>query len=923
MTAGVAATPVSTSMVLAIVDEAWEKGYASGVIGMRGAPDRAVSADVQHHARTVRIRPAESALAVREVLREHHDGEWMVVVTDRDDADLGAGVLAHFVWQRLRSPDPWEAVRHRFAATGIDPALTLGQSKDLAVALLAATPPTGWPAAPAGILTRSHALASVARAHLDLEGDTADVLAVLRWSMRPPAVTSVAELRESFGDRLADETLNWIADRSGASAAPVRAMLRQGEMADIVPLGIVLSVLTSERIASPESAHAAQLALVRLEPRWNGLVPPVQALRALGGAATALMADLVHDQRWQAHVERVLQRADAIVTQVQAEPLSVHSDLLPSGFRARLTVLADALRRGASSTDPASSAGDDIESAWGRVTAHRLGTVGGPLLRPFHAAVRLTRWLRGTPQVTSSDLGSLARAYMDDAAWADAAINDAFIGVDDPHLTAGLAAVLNAARARRSADERSFASALAHSTAQSGSADVDGQASDAGTIWYLERLLPKVVLPMATKAPVFLLVMDGMSAATATEILTDATERLGWVEAALPRTPAQRRAAALAVLPSLTEMSRASMLSGRLAQGQQAVEVKNYIELTSKAGKLKAVLFHKKSVDSTAAGASVGADVGAALDDPETKLVTVVLNTIDDALDRSDPAGTTWNAEAVKHLESLLARARGAGRTVVITADHGHVVERREGTQRSYAEITSGRSRAVTGVVEKGEVEVAGPRVLTPDHRAVLAVDEGLRYAPLKAGYHGGASAAEVVVPVAVLLPDEDSNPLGLELLPPQVPAWWLTEESAVVAAPVLMASPVPDLPLVAKGKDLGPTLFDEVTPAAAPAESVTLGAAVVASSVYKAQRRMTGRLIVKDDQVIALVDTLAAANGGRLPLALAARALGLNETRLRGALAQVQQLLNVEGYAVIGSEPQTGTVLLDERLLSDQFEVR
>jgi hypothetical protein len=179
-------------------------------------------------------------------------------------------------------------------------------------------------------------------------------------------------------------------------------------------------------------------------------------------------------------------------------------------------------------------------------------------------------------------------------------------------------------------------------------------------------------------------------------------------------------------------------------------------------------------------------------------------------------------------------------------------------------------------------------------------------------------------VPVAVLLPDEDSNPLGLELLPPQVPAWWLTEESAAVAAPVLVASPVPDLtPLVAKGKDLGPTLFDEVAPAAAPAETVTLGAAVVASSVYKAQRRMAGRLIVKDDQVTALVDTLAAANGGRLPLALAARALGLNETRLRGALAQVQQLLNVEGYAVIGSEPQTGTVVLDERLLRDQFEVR
>jgi hypothetical protein len=38
---------------------------------------------------------------------------------------------------------------------------------------------------------------------------------------------------------------------------------------------------------------------------------------------------------------------------------------------------------------------------------------------------------------------------------------------------------------------------------------------------------------------------------------------------------------------------------------------------------------------------------------------------------------------------------------------------------------------------------------------------------------------------------------------------------------------------------------------------------------------------------------------------------------------AQVQQLLNVEGYAVIGTDPATRTVTLDERLLREQFEVR
>ena len=132
-------------------------------------------------------------------------------------------------------------------------------------------------------------------------------------------------------------------------------------------------------------------------------------------------------------------------------------------------------------------------------------------------------------------------------------------------------------------------------------------------------------------------------------------------------------------------------------------------------------------------------DVAAAIADVTGHpLVTCVLNTIDDALDRSDPGGTEWGADAVKHLAPLLDRARHAGRIVVLTADHGHIVERRQGTQRAYAAISSGRSRAATEPAGDGEVLVTGPRVLRHDGRAVLAVDEHLRYGPLKAGYHGG-----------------------------------------------------------------------------------------------------------------------------------------------------------------------------------------
>ena len=89
----------------------------------------------------MRVVPCVSALAVREALLERVRDQWLVVLTDRPDDDLGAGVLSHLVWQRLRTPDPWDAVRLRFAATGVDPALTAAaDDREIAIGLLVASP---------------------------------------------------------------------------------------------------------------------------------------------------------------------------------------------------------------------------------------------------------------------------------------------------------------------------------------------------------------------------------------------------------------------------------------------------------------------------------------------------------------------------------------------------------------------------------------------------------------------------------------------------------------------------------------------------------------------------------------------------------------------------------------------------------------
>src|SRR5690606_30743105 len=132
------------------------------------------------------------------------------------------------------------------------------------------------------------------------------------------------------------------------------------------------------------------------------------------------------------------------------------------------------------------------------------------------------------------------------------------------------------------------------------------------------------------------------------------------------------RGTGLAVLPSLTEVSRASLLSGTLTTGQQGQEQTGYAALVSAFGLRSPQVFHKKPLDTSRPGFAVADDVALAIADTSQELVTCVLNTIDDALDRSDPAGTAWTADAVKHLRPLLDRALAAGRTVVLTADHGH-----------------------------------------------------------------------------------------------------------------------------------------------------------------------------------------------------------------------------------------------------------
>jgi PglZ domain len=931
------ATRATLPVLRALLDQARRKDFRYGVLGVRARPEWTGTATFTHADVPVRVVPCVSALAVREALLERVRDQWLVVLTDRPDDDLGAGVLSHLVWQRLRTPDPWDAVRLRFAATGVDPALTAAtDDREIAVGLLVASPASGWPPAPGGVLTRDHALGAVAAAHLGLTDPVVDATSVLGWTADLAVVTRVVDLRALAGDALTGTVLDWAAGRAGAAGQPLRHLLRAGETRDAVPLGLVAGLLTQP---APEAMQLAREALIRLEPRLGGTAPAPAVLRSWAAESAAVIAGMLQDPGSRANGEALLARADELLTASRAAGLADGSDLLPSGVTRRFASLAGTLRTalagaaGREHANPdlpqiAGAALADIERAWTRVATHRLAEAD-PRTAAFHAAVRLARWLADSAAVGGTSLPPLLDRHAGSDAWVDSAVNDAAPGASDPDLGAGLAAVLAAVRARRAAHDVAFGRALATHTS-------DDPAAVSGVhagIRHLEELLPDVVLPLARSAPVLLLILDGMSAGVGAEVVASVLSRTGdgWAEALLPGQTS--RAAALAVLPTLTEVSRASLLCGELRAGGQDAERRGYDALTGAYGLPGAALFHKKPLDSSRLGYAVADDVAAAIADVTGHpLVTCVLNTIDDALDRSDPGGTEWGADAVKHLVPLLDRARHAGRIVVLTADHGHIVERRQGTQRAYASISSGRSRAAIEPAADGEVLVTGRRVLLPERRSVLAVDEQLRYGPLKAGYHGGAAPAEAVVPVAVLVPGAVPDDVKLQLAPPQEPAWWID--------PIAPAAPIPPAPAAAtpaprpadfrrRPQDVTPTLFDEpdVEPAAPPpghaAPASPASAALLRSAAYAAQKKIAGRVSVTDEQLRRLLDALLAAPGHRLVPAQAATALAVSPVTLRGAVLHAQRLLNVEGYPVLRVDADGSTVILDEVLLREQFGIR
>jgi hypothetical protein len=592
----------------------------------------------------------------------------------------------------------------------------------------------------------------------------------------------------------------------------------------------------------------------------------------------------------------VVDRADRLAAEAGLTGALAGNAFLPSAFRARLRAVAGALAPDADATVLAGAA-----AALAALREHRLARLHPERCAAAEMAVRLQRWL-ATPRAPAGSVAAAVAAQVAEGGWVDRALTALWAGesADDPVVAVAYRGVFDAARRRRDADDAAFAAGLegwvAHASAQA-----------PGGALLVEQVLEEVVVPLLAVGPApLVVVVDGMSAAVAVQLGEQLAER-AWVEVSLGR-----RGAAVATVPSVTRASRASLLTGRACVGDQAVEADGFAAFW-RHRRRAAVLVHKADIAGPA-GRRLAEPLAEALAD-ERAVVGVVLNTVDEALDHGREGDRTgWRLADVTYLPDLLDAARSYARPVVLVADHGHVLDRGDSDGPVAAEgVESARWR--TGEPHDGEIALSGPRVLLGGGRVVVPWREEIRYTRRRAGYHGGASLAEMSVPVLVVTPTPESLPLGWEVLPVEAvePAWWSGRRATATPAP----APRP----ARKSRRTEPApgiegLFAAPEPVAAPV-AATLGQRVVASEVYKAQQAFVRRAPDKA-AVAAVVDALAAE--GRLSAVATAARAGRAGRDPDGVAATLQRLLNVEGYPVL--TVAGGTVELNVELLRLQFRV-
>ncbi len=926
--------------------EAVRKRGGAVVIGVRAQPTW-VGASITVDSHEVMVVPCASPLAMRVAFADHLPetgaarpsatiGPVLVLLTDVDETAVGDDVLARLVKPKLFGLDVWQTVKARLGVRRLDPALGEATNRWLAEALLDV--PANETSIRNGSLSIDRAVDLVVAATFGLDHVSLEQL--LLAAADPVALARFT----SASDPVRTGLTATLTARFGPVGALVLGALLRGNGPDALAVGLAARAVVGH--------VAGSYAQARIEDLTGVAAPDDAAIEALASLAELAFTDLAATQ--VEATDALLAKADVWVRELQG-PNPGSSTVLRSGFEARLSTLGRAVSALAAEIGKPGEIGkaDDPVELDDRVSAIRTAVTSLQAHRETNRptwrtraegavlAARLALWLASGRPGDPADLAAASTGYRDQGAWVDWARRRVFAGDSNEELAAAQRAVGAAADIRRSEENRHFAELLARSTKH------DDPGADIGDALPVESVIDAVVLPLAKTVPVLLVVLDGCGLPSFLELAPQFRSR-GLLEFG----PNGDRRVGVAALPTVTEVSRTSLLAGKLRTGNQADEKREFAAHPGLAALPGAapVVFHAADLRSEG-GAALPAIVRNALGPAGPRVVAAVVNTIDDQLAR----GTFAAAHRIEDLGSLpwlLAHAIDNGRAVVITADHGHVLGIDVDGRGAAAIGGEGgeRWRMADRAPTDDEVVVVGQRVLLGDARGVLMPwHDVLRYAGYHGGYHGGATPDEVLVPLSVYLPAGIEPPSDWDQVVAAAPAWWdLAAPAMVEPAPESVPESAPEPKRPAARKKVEPAenqgaLFAAAESSAVPAagasdaprheaSGASTGAAgapvpavppwvsaLLASDVFKVQLGALGRAKPTPERVTSTLVVLAV-RGGVASFSTIADATSMSLTRVSPFVATLTRLLNVDGYPILTVDHGGQEVRLDIALARTQF---
>ena len=899
---------LSTPQIAAQLDRVLSSDPTVAAVAIRAASRQAWPDSITQHGRQFAVRWCESSLAIREALCDNELNEpaaaGLLVLTPLATHEVAEDIAARLARGRVYQPEGWDTVRQMFQAKATD--ARLGRFAWMPQALIDGEAQGPYAPASNGFLDLETAWREVLQRFLGLASARPDAVTLLQWCAKPGLDASLAQLPAAMRTDLT----RWLGETGGMAGALVLACVDAGRTADALPLGLVCGVIHA---AGGEGQPALGQAAIRLE-RYVG----DRHVGVLEGRGWAMAAEQAVRTMGIGAMRGALDRADRLLNELRIGEFAHLSDLLPSALDQRMREFAAGLTAYLAAPAPQPLA--RLEQLADKVQAHALAALQPQRMDRIEMARRLARWLM-LPVPSATTMVSAMSWQADEGAFVDWARFRLLGGDELTDVSDACNALRAAAIARRNAFDQPFSQTLAQWNAQAPAGE--------GRIVPIEAVLDRVLAPIAASQPVLLLVMDGLSTSIARELFARIGS-LGWVDMVPADTG--HPLIGIAALPTVTEVSRTSLLCGRLAIGTAAHEKSGFAGhaglLAHSRNEAPPRLFHKGELaDST----NLSQEVRDAIASPQQKVVGVVYNAVDDHLSGPDQLHQRWALEDLRLMLPLLREAREARRVVLVTADHGHLLE--DGTtQLTVApppDKLADRWRPGRDARAPHEVAYSGGRVVTADgSKAVVCLwGESTRYAGRKNGYHGGVSPQEVAVPLSVIVPT-GMNLSGWQPAPPAQPDWWELPHPAPVAGLAVAPAPVPTVRPTGRRASVDPaaqpSLFEQHEAPATQPDAVAPAvddwiSAVLTSSVYASQRQLAARVALPDDRMRLVLVSLSE-RGGKLSRAALAQRLALPEARLGGLLSAVRRMLNVDQAMVLTVDESAGIIELNRPLLLQQF---